>query len=171
MPDRDVILAWAERHGGAAAARRFGVPVGTVYAWRSRFRRRAARTAADAERARQAPVLAEPDPAEATIAERMAAGSCLRCGGAGRVAIPEVRRGSLLIRRAQRLPCPDCGGPRRIVQVVEHPRESWTEAQQLAGDLGAGWTPEQWGRVRAGLDPDGYRFADGDRLEPGEGRP
>jgi hypothetical protein len=84
----------------------------------------------------------DPDPAESTIAERMAAGSCLRCGGAGHVHIPEVRRGSLLIRRARRIGCPDCGGPARRVQVVEHPRESWAEAQRLAGDV----------------DPDGRRI-------------
>jgi hypothetical protein len=159
MADRAQVLAWAERHGGAAAARRFGVPVGTVYAWRSRARRRAAGAAADAERARQAPALAEPDPAEATIAERMAAGSCLRCGGAGIVGVPAVRRGSLIIRRARRIGCPDCGGPLRHVQVVEHPPADWTAAQAAAGDLGMGWQPDEWRLIRAGEpNPDGRRF-------------
>jgi hypothetical protein len=163
MADRAQVLAWAERHGSAAASRRFGVPVGTIYAWRSRERRRQARRAADAERARQlaqqAPAVAEPDPGEQVLAERMAAGSCLRCGGAGRVQAPAVTRGTLTIRRARRIPCPDCGGPRRVVQVVEHPRDSWRQAQAAAGDLGLGWQPDEWGLIRAGeLDPDGRRI-------------
>jgi hypothetical protein len=87
------------------------------------------------------------------------------------VDIPAVTRGGLVIRRARRLPCPECGGRVRHLEVVELPRAEWFEGLKTAGDLGAGWRPDQWGEVLAGGDPDGYRFSDGDRLEPGAGSP
>jgi DNA-directed RNA polymerase subunit RPC12/RpoP len=137
---RAAVVAFANRHGPTLAARRFHVPVGSVKAWQVRARVRAAKARAWQEAAAQArpePIVADTDPAEATIAQRMAGGVCLRCGGAGRVHIPEVRRGSLLIRRARKVRCPDCGGPVRI-QVTEWPKAEWTEAMALAGDAGFG---------------------------------
>jgi hypothetical protein len=83
----------------------------------------------------------------------------VRCGGGGLVRIPEVRRGSLLIRRARTIECPDCGGPVRHLEVVEHGRDSWMEGQRTAADAGFGWSGAEWARIRAGeLDPDGMRF-------------
>jgi hypothetical protein len=155
------VVAFANAHGPTRAARRFQVPLGSVKAWQVRAKVRAAKARAWAEAARQdqpQPV-ADLDPAEDVIRQRMAAGSCLRCGGAGRVLVPAVRRGSLTIQRARRIGCPDCGGPVRHVQVVEHPREAWTEAQAAAGDAGLGWSPDEWARIRAGEpDPDGRRM-------------
>ena len=159
---RAQVVAFANQHGPTRAARRFQVPLGSVKGWQVRARRREARRAAWAEAARGAPgspPVAEPDTSEDIIRERMAAGVCLRCGGAGRVVIPPVRRGSVLIRRARRIGCPDCGGPVRHIQVVEHPPEAWTEAQAAAGDAGLGWSPDEWARIRAGEpDPDGRRM-------------
>jgi hypothetical protein len=159
---RAQVVAFANIHGPRAAARRFWVPEGSVKGWQARARARAAKAQAWAEAARQArpePVVADPDPAESTIADRMAAGSCLRCGGAGIVQVSAVTRGSLTVRRARRLPCPSCGGPVRRIQVTEWPRREWTEAQAAAGDAGFGWSPDEWARIRAGeLDPDGRRI-------------
>jgi hypothetical protein len=161
---RDQVIAFANRHGPKAAARRFGLPLGTVGSWQYRARareRRQAQATADRERAQELarqPV-ADSDPDEATILRRMVAGQCLRCGGAGRVTIPAVVRGSLTIRPARRIVCPNCGGPPRHLEVVEHPREDWRQGQATAGDLGAGWQPDEWARIRAGdVDPDGRRF-------------
>ena len=163
---RHQVVDFANRHGVTAAARRFGVPKGTVASWQHRARalerRRQAQAEADRElaQARARELVAKPDPDEAELARRMREGRCLRCGGVGRVAIPAVTRGSLILRRARRMACPDCGGVPRIVQVVEHPREDWTQAQAVAGDLGAGWSPSEWARIRAGdVDPDGYRYS------------
>lgn len=162
MASRAEVLAYADRHGAKAAAERYGLPAGTVRSWRSRARRRAAQQAADQERdgtrvTSTAPAEVYEDEARRILAWALA-GACVRCGGAGLVRLPAVTRGSLTIRQAQTIPCPDCG-IRRIVQVVEHPRESWTEGQRVAGDLGLGWSPDEWALIRAGaLDPDGRRF-------------
>jgi DNA-directed RNA polymerase subunit RPC12/RpoP len=158
---RAMVVDFAMRHGPTAAARRFRVPVGTVKTWQDRHRKRQARLNAWQQAARDAtpvPEAAEADATVEVIAARMAAGQCLRCGGAGRVEVPAKRHGSLLIRRGRRIPCPDCG-TRRIVQVVEHPRAEWTEAQRVAGDAGLGWSGDEWERIRAGdVNPDGMRF-------------
>ena len=166
MASRGEVLDYADRHGAKQAADHFGIPAGTIRSWRSRAHKRAARDGT-----------APPTPAAQwmegarRILEWAAKGACLQCGGAGSVDVPAVRRGSLLIRKARRIPCPTCGGRPRHIQVNELPPAQWAEGMRVAGDLGAGWTAEQWGRVRAGEDPDGYRFADGDRLEPGAGSP
>lgn len=162
MTDRVVVLAYAARHGPKAAAQRFGVPVGTIWSWRSRARRQAARQQADRERATGAPApppSAQYEDATRRILAWALAASCLRCGGAGLVRLPEVRRGSLLVRRPRTIPCPDCGAPVRRIQVTEWPRREWTEAQRVAGDLGLGWNGAEWAHIRAGqLDPDGRRI-------------
>jgi hypothetical protein len=162
MADRREVLAYADRHGAKAAGEHFHIPAGTVRSWRSRARKRGTAPPTPAER-----WLAE----ARQLAERYTKRQCLQCGGVGTVDVPATARGSLTIRPARRIPCPTYGGPVRHIQVTEWPRAEWIEGMRVAGDLGAGWTAEQWGRVRAGEDPDGYRFADGDRLEPGEGRP
>jgi hypothetical protein len=162
---RDQVVAFADAHGPKAAARRFGLPMGTIGSWqyraRARERRRQAKAEADRERAQELarqPV-ADPDADEATILRRMERGQCLRCGGLGRVAIPAVTRGSLVLRPARRIVCPNCGGPIRHLEVVEHGRDAWREAQAAAGDLGLGWSPDEWGLIRAGeVDPDGRRI-------------
>jgi hypothetical protein len=162
---RHQVVTFAEHHGPTQAAQRFRLPVGTVKAWQARARalerRREARAAADRELpdARRLASDPDPDPDESTILRRMVTGQCLRCGGSGRVRVPAVTRGSLTIRPSRVIACPDCGGPVRHLEVVEHPRADWTEGQRVAGDLGAGWSPALWARIRAGeVDPDGYRI-------------
>ena len=159
--ERAVVVAFADRRGPTAAARRYGVPLGSVKAWqaRARARERSAQAwAAAAAEARPAE-LPEPDPGEAELARRMAAGFCLRCGGQGTVIIPEVRRGSLVLRRARRLVCPNCGGVPRHVEVVEHHPAVWVQGLATAGDAGLGWSPSEWVRIRAGeVNPDGQRI-------------
>lgn len=101
MADRAQVLAYAQRHGPKAAAAKFHIPVGTVWSWRARERRRAAREAADRERADtgvSSPAQEFEDRA-AQLAAWVAAGACLQCGGAGIVRVPPVTRGELVIRR------------------------------------------------------------------------
>jgi hypothetical protein len=154
MASRREVMDYAERHGAKQAGERYGIPAGTVRSWRSRARKRAARDAT-----------APPTPAERwlaeahQLAERYLTGACLQCGGAGTVDVPAVHRGSLLIRRARRVPCPDCGDPVRRIEVIEWPRREWVQAMAAAGDAGFGWQLDEWARIRAGeLDPDGRRF-------------
>jgi hypothetical protein len=154
MTSRREVMDYAERHGAKAAGERYGVPAGTVRSWRSRARKRAARDGT-----------APPTPAERwlaeahQLAERYAKRLCLQCGGEGVVNVPAVTRGGLTIRKARRIPCPSCGGPVRRIQVTEWPRREWTEAMAAAGDLGLGWSGDEWARIRAGeVDPDGMRF-------------
>jgi hypothetical protein len=160
MASRAVVLAFAQRHGAKQAAERFGVPAGTIRSWRSRERRRAARVQADRERAGvPAPAVAQDEDEARRLLAWALAGTCLRCGGGGLVRVPEVRRGSLLIRRARTIECPDCGGPIRHLEVVEHDRDAWREGQRVAGDLGLGWSPDEWRLIRAGEpNPDGQRI-------------
>jgi hypothetical protein len=162
VAQRAQVVAFANRHGPLAAARWFGLPKGTVGAWQYRARarerrRRQAQAEIDRERAQEP--AATPEVSEAELARRMAAGLCLRCAGAGRMIVPPVLRGPLVIRPARHLTCPDCGGPVRHLEVVEQPRDAWVQGMATAGDLGAGWSPDEWARIRAGeLDPDGYRI-------------
>jgi hypothetical protein len=130
------------------------MPAGTVRSWRSRARKRAARVG------RADPTPAERFEAEARrLAERFLRGVCLGCGGSGTVDVPPVRRGSLLLRRARRIVCPDCGGVPLRIQVNELPRREWAEGMRVAGDAGLGWSGREWERIRAGeMDPDGMRF-------------
>ena len=169
---RAQVVAYANQHGPTRAARRYQVPLGSVKAWQVRARRREALRAAWKEAARATPgtpPVAEPDTSEDVIRERMAAGLCLRCGGVGRVPIPATRHGTLTVRRAHHRRCPDCGGAVRIIQVVEHPRDSWTEAQRVAGDLGLGWNGREWAMIQAGEPhPDGLRWTGHDT--PGGGQ-
>jgi hypothetical protein len=174
MVDRAQVLAYAQRHGPKAAAARFGIPVGTIWSWRARERRRAAQRQADQERAAAArPALPVPGPVTpaqsdleraAQLAAWIAQGACLQCGGAGLVRVPPTTRGSMVIRRGRTIPCPTCGGRQVHVQVNELPRQDWTEGLRAAGDLGLGWSPEDWARIRHGEpNPDGQRFTHGER--------
>jgi transposase-like protein len=154
MPDRAEVMAFADRHGNRAAAEKYGVPSGTVRSWRSRARKRAARDGT-----------APPTPAERwlaeaqRVAERYIQRQCLQCGDDGTVNVPAVTRGSLLIRKARRIPCPSCGGPVRRIEVTEWPKREWTQAMAAAGDAGLGWSADEWARIRAGdVNPDGMRF-------------
>jgi hypothetical protein len=164
MADRSEVLAYAERHGAKQAAERFGLPAGTIRSWRHRAKRRAAS---------QQP--AQPTPAEAwleharQVVEWASKGACLGCGGAGSVKVPPVRHGGLLVRSGRRIPCPDCGGVPRRIQVNELPRAEWVEGLRVAGDMGLGWNEEEWAMIRAGNPhPDGYRFTGRD--SPGGGQ-
>jgi hypothetical protein len=175
--ERQRVVDYALVHGPLAASRRFGVPLGSAKGWLYRHRQRQANHARWLEQARQGeaearvsgelpaevqdrPAVADPNPTEAELAYRMAHGICLRCGGVGIVGIPAVMRGSLVLRRARRMRCPDCGGVPRVVQVVEHGRDTWVQGMALAAELGAGWSPEQWAMIRRGeVDPDGYRIS------------
>jgi hypothetical protein len=57
--------------------------------------------------------------------------------------------------------------PRRI-EVTEWPAREWADAMRTAGDVGAGWTGEEWAALHGtGAAPDGSRFTRHDRLEPG----
>jgi hypothetical protein len=161
--DRARVVGFANAHGPRAAARRFGVPLGTVKGWQHRARHRPARPRPHP--AAPAPTHDGRTPAERfeaeanRLAERYLQGACLACGGSGQVDVPAVHRGSLLIRRARRIPCPDCGGPVRRIEVTEWPKHEWTQAMAAAGDAGFGWSADEWARIRAGdVDPDGRRF-------------
>jgi hypothetical protein len=89
----------------------------------------------------------------------MAHNICLRCGGLGWVQHPAQVIGGYTRRPARRQRCQDCGGPPRIIQVVEHPPESWTQGLAHAGDMGLGWSAFEWGLIRSGdPDADGRRF-------------
>jgi hypothetical protein len=168
---RAQVVAFAHRHGPTQAARRYGVPLGSVKTWqaRARARERSAQAwAAAAAEARPAE-LPDPDPTETTIAERMAAGSCLRCGGQGVVTIPAVIRGSLVLSSARRMRCPNCGGVPRRIQVNELPAGAWAEGMRVAGDAGLGWNEREWRMIRGGQpNPDGYRWTGRDT--PGGGQ-
>jgi hypothetical protein len=154
MASRSEVLDYADRHGAKAAGEHFGIPAGTVRSWRSRARKRAARDGTTP------PTPIEKWLAEARqLAERYLKGACLQCGDEGTVNVPATFRGSLLIRKAQRLPCPSCGGRPRHIEVTEWPKREWAQAMAVAGDLGLGWSGDEWARIRAGeMDPDGRRF-------------
>jgi hypothetical protein len=191
MDDRRAqVLAYAQRHGPKAAAAKFHIPVGTIWSWRARERRRAAQQQVDQERAAVAHTIPSPVPGPspaqeftdraAELADRYRRGACLGCGGAGLVRIPPVTRGGLLIRRARTIPCPTCGGVPVRIQVNELPRAEWAEGMARAGDMGVGWTPEEWAERQAGNpNPRGWRWTHLDRIQvgpdgpvgPGERRP
>jgi hypothetical protein len=156
MATRHDVLAFAATHGAKAAGEHYGIPAGTIRSWRSRAKQRAARDGTDPP----PPTPAERWLAEARqLAERYAKGLCLHCGDAGTVDLSLVTRGGLLVRPGRRIPCPTCGGHLRRITVTEWPRREWTEAMARAGDLGLGWQPDEWARIRAGeLDPDGRRI-------------
>jgi hypothetical protein len=161
--DRARVVGFANAHGPRAAARRFGVPLGTVKGWQHRARHRPSRP--QPRPAAPAPTHDGRTPAERfeadakRLAERYLRGACLGCGGSGQVDVPAVHRGSLLIRRARRIPCPDCGGPVRRIEVTEWPKREWTQAMAAAGDAGLGWSGAEWSRIQNGEpNPDGMRF-------------
>jgi hypothetical protein len=156
MTSRSQVLAFAAAHGAKAAGLHFGIPAGTIRSWRSRARKRATRDGTPPP----PPTPAERYEAEARrLADRYARRLCLTCGGSGQGDVPAVHRGSLLIRRARRIGCPDCGGPVRRIEVTEWPKREWTQAMAAAGDAGFGWSADEWARIRAGdVDPDGRRF-------------
>jgi transposase-like protein len=181
MPDRAQVLAYADRHGSKAAATRFGIPAATIRSWRSRARRRAAREQANRERplgsaspATTGPrsPLAEFEDRAAQLAVWAAAGVCLHCGGAGEVRMPAIQRGPVVIRYGQTIPCPTCGGRPVRIQVNELPRAEWAEGMARAGDMGIGWTAEEWEKIRAGnLNPNGWRWTHLDRIQVGSDGP
>jgi transposase-like protein len=156
MAERAEVLAYAAAHGAKQAADHFGIPPGTVRSWRHRARQRAARLG----QPNPYPTPAERWLAEARqLAERYLAGQCVQCGGSGSVDVPATTRGGLPVRKARRIPCPSCGGPVRRVQVNELGRREWAEGMRVAGDLGLGWSPDEWRLIRAGeVDPDGRRW-------------
>jgi hypothetical protein len=168
------VVSFANTHGPRAAAGKFGVPLGTVKGWQHRARRPRRRTRpqppAPAAATAQGPTPAEQFTDRAQqLAAWAARGACLQCGGAGIVQVPATMRGSLLIRRARRVPCPTCGGAPRIVRVTEWPRDEWVKAMALAGDAGFGWDEREWAMIRGGeSNPDGHRFTGRDT--PGGGR-
>jgi hypothetical protein len=153
---RTDVLAYASQHGDQAASDRYGTPKGTIWSWRSRARKRAAALGTDPP----PPTPADRWQAEARqTADRYLRRVCLRCEGSHRVRLPEVRRGSLVIRKARVIDCPDCGAPLRRITVTEWPQREWTEAMARAGDAGLGWSGAEWARIRSGEpDPDGQRF-------------
>ena len=163
VADRARVVGFANAHGPRAAARRFGVPLGTVKGWQHRARHRPARP--QPRPAAPAPTHDGRTPAERfeaeakRLAERYLQGACLGCGGSGQVDVSAVHRGSLLIRKARRVPCPTCGGRPRHIEVVELPRREWAEGLRVASDLGLGWSGAEWSRIQAGdVNPDGMRF-------------
>jgi hypothetical protein len=167
--DRAEVMAWADRHGAQAASQRYGVPAGTIRSWRSRARRRAAREANDRP---------GPSPREAfenraaQLAAWAAKGACLHCGGVGTVQVPTATRGRVVIRYGRTIPCPTCGGVPVRVQVNELPPREWAEGMRVAGDMGIGWTAEEWALIRAGEpNPNGWRWTHHDRIEVGPGGP
>jgi hypothetical protein len=99
---REQVVRFATQHGPRAAARHFGVKLGTVKGWQGRARKRQQTTAAQRHAA-----------AVARLVEWAAAGACLRCGGAGYLSLPHPAR-----RYAYRVVCPDCGRPRRALAVT-----------------------------------------------------
>lgn len=135
------VVAFANLHGPRAAARRFGVKLGTVKGWQHRARHRPPRPRPAKPKQAEPAV---PSPAEAWLAEARrlvewaAKGACLQCGGAGSIRVPAATRGELVIRRAMTIPCPTCGGPPRHIQVTEWPRDAWVAGLAVAGDLGFG---------------------------------
>ena len=161
--DRARVVGFANAHGPRAAARRFGVPLGTVKGWQHRARHRPARPRP--RPAAPAPTHDGRTPAERfeaeakRLAERYLTGVCVHCGGDGVVVVPAVTRGPLTIRKPRRLPCPTCGGRPRRIEVVELPRREWVEGLRVAGDAGLGWSGAEWERIRNGEpNPDGMRF-------------
>ena len=182
MVDRAEVLAYAAQHGPAKAAAKFHIKVGTIWSWRTRERRRARLATArqaQADRARAEAQAEGLDPSlgpgpvppaqsdlerEAQLADWVARGACLQCGGAGLVRVPPTTRGSMVIRRGRTIPCPTCGGRQVHIEVVEHPPAAWAEGLAAAGDIGLGWTGEDWARIGAGEpNPDGQRFTHGER--------
>lgn len=172
------MLAYADRHGTKAAAGHFGIPAGTIRSWRARARRRAAQAQADRERAAERAQPPPPSPLEqfesraAQLAEWAARGACLHCGGAGEVRVPAIQRGPVVIRSGRTIACPTCGGRPLRIQVNELPRAEWAEGMRRAGDMGLGWSVQEWAEIRAGNpNPRGYRWTHRDRIEVGPGGP
>jgi transposase len=169
--DRAEVMAWAERHGAQAAAQRYGVPAGTIRSWRSRARQRAARYAAQRQESAPTPREAFEDRA-AQLAAWAARGACLHCGGVGTVQVPTATRGRVVIRYGRAIDCPTCGGIPKRVQVNELPREEWAEGMRVAGDMGIGWTAEEWAERQAGNpNPGGWRWTHHDWIEVGPDGP
>jgi hypothetical protein len=159
---RERVTRFADAHGPRAAARHFGVPLGTVKGWQGRARQQQAKRdgLTPTERRQLAALL---------LVQWTERGVCYRCAGVGEITVPPVERAGLRIRGQRRLPCPTCGGGVRRGRVVEWPRREWEQQMVLAAELGAGWLPWEWERIRAGEHyPAGYRLPDGDRLEPGQ---
>jgi hypothetical protein len=156
MATQAEILAFAAEHSPKAASAHYGVKVGTIWSWRSRAKQRAALHGTDPP----PPTPAERWLAEAKqTAERYLRRVCLRCEGSGLVHLAPVRRGTLVIRVARTIPCPDCGAPTRRIQVTEWPRAEWNAAMARAGDAGFGWSASEWRLIRQGeVDPDGRRI-------------
>jgi transposase-like protein len=170
--ERAQVVSFALAHGPRAAARRFGVPLGTVKGWTHRHKHPPRRRPP-----RRPPVPAAPVPTAATTSTEVfdeqarrlaawAAGGCLTCANDGTITVPATYRGSLLIRAAKTIPCPTCGGRPIRIQVNELPRGEWAAGMARAGDLGIGWSPESWARIRAGeVHPDGRRFTELEHIE------
>jgi hypothetical protein len=106
---REQVVQYANQHGPRAAAKHFGVPLGSVKGWQGRARKR------------------QPTPAERfeqaawELLERALAGKCLTCAGLGFVSVNAKERqepGVRGYRFARRLVCPDCAAPRRSTVVV-----------------------------------------------------
>ena len=156
MATRREVLEYAATHGAKAAGLHFGIPAGTIRSWRSRARKRSVRDGTPPP----PPTPAEKWAAEALrVAERFLKRVCLGCGGSGQVDVPAVHRGSLLIRRGRRVPCPDCGGPVRRIEVTEWPKRKWAEGMRAAGDAGLGWSADEWALIRSGqVNPFGQRY-------------
>lgn len=140
MPDRAEVLAFAQEHGAAAAAAKFGVSAGTIRSWRSRARKRAGRQAAASSPGPDTPAGRFTQEAQ-RIVEWAASGHrlCLQCGGAGRVTVPASQRHGQAIRPEHSIPCPSCGGTDRgRIIVTEHPATvdgAWAAGMALFGDL------------------------------------
>jgi transposase len=114
---RELVVRFADAHGPRAAARHFGVKLGTVKGWQGRARKRA-----KVHTGRQTPV-ARFEQAARELLERALAGTCLRCGGSGHVTVNTRERQAAVpavagYQYARRLTCPDCGAPRRSTVVV-----------------------------------------------------
>jgi transposase len=109
---RELVVRFANAHGPRAAARHFGVKLGTVKGWQGRARQRAAQ--------RQPSPAARFEQAARELLERALAGTCLRCGGSGHVTVNTRQRQAQVAgyQYARRLTCPDCGAPRRSTVVV-----------------------------------------------------
>jgi hypothetical protein len=161
--ERARVVSFAIAHGPREAARKFGVPLGTVKVWQHRAKRPPRRRPA-----RPRPAAPTPEPTSSAAQQfdeqvrrlaAWAAGGCIRCAGDGTVDVSAVYRGTLLIRAGKRISCPECGGRVRHLQVTEWPRREWVEGIRVAGDAGFGWSGDEWARIRAGEpNPDGRRI-------------
>jgi hypothetical protein len=86
--------------------------------------------------------------------------------------MPAIQRGPVVIRYGRTIPCPTCGGRPVRIQVNELPRAEWAEGMARAGDMGIGWTAEEWEKIRAGNpNPNGWRWTHLDRIQVGSDGP